>query len=130
MLSRRGKSDSDVGEEEEVNKCLGGFIINVKVWDGMGVGFKKGKDTFIGSNIRGFLSRVHGVVVHEAFVDGDEEILMTKAGWDRIPSREIGRGPISTERCGTKWGGVVDGGGSVARAAASGGRCSIVGGRL
>ena len=100
------------------------------MWYGVRVGFEKGEDTFIGGDIGGFLPCVHRLVMNETFVNGDEEILMTKAGGDRVPSREIGRGPITTERCDAKWGGVVDGDGSVAGAAASGGRCGNVGGRL
>ena len=46
MLAGGGECDGDVGEVEEVDEGLGGFVINVKVMDG--VGLEESKDAFIG----------------------------------------------------------------------------------
>ena len=61
------------------------------------------------------------MVVDVAFVDGHEDILVTKAGWDRVAASEVGRCPVRAMDSGTERGGVVEWNG---RGGACGGRRS------
>ena len=47
------------------------------------------------------------MVVDVAFVDGHEDTLVTKAGWDRVAASEVGRCPVRSMDSGREGGGVV-----------------------
>ena len=61
------------------------------------------------------------MVVDVAFVNGHEEMLVTKAGRDRVAASEVGRCPVGAVNSGREGGGVIKWNG---RGGASGGRCS------
>ena len=66
------------------------------------------------------------MVVDVAFVDGHEDILVTKAGWDRVAASEVGRCPVRSMDSGREGGGVVKWNG---RGGACGDRRSEEGGK-
>jgi hypothetical protein len=66
------------------------------------------------------------MVVDIAFVDGHEDILVTKAGGDRVAASKVGRCPFRSMDSGTERGGVVKWNG---RGGAGGGRRGEEGGK-
>ena len=51
VLTGGGERDGDVGEVEKVDEGLGGFVVDVKVMDGVTVGLEEGEDAFVGGAV-------------------------------------------------------------------------------
>ena len=89
MLVRGGKGDGCVVGFEEGTERMGGFVVNMKMCNGVIMGVKEMDDVGEGGAARGRGAGGLWFKMDVAIACGDEKVFMSQTGWHRIATGQV-----------------------------------------